>query len=247
MSITHRPSLWRGSSNFTALLFRSIISITLPACAVDLAGFAVFESPVVSSQYRVRFRFQYMTSCSTYNRSQSLFDDSGINATISDSEIVALISQTVQAAMAAERAKVLSSTLSPGSSSIASATIGGVPAVSPCSLTPATIIAQPCAGRAVSSSSIIVPWFVSTFAAAAMSALSLASCAASFLAGPSRNSGHAAVASVLRRSWPARTLICAVCCLESAALRALVPASPRRSFDVDVIARKSPARIGIYF
>lgn len=172
----------------------------MPARAVDLAGFAVFESPVVSSQYRVRFRFQYMTSCSTYNRSQSLFDDSGINATISDSEIVALISQTVQAAMAAERAKVLSSTLSPGSSSIASATIGGVPAVSPCSLTPATIIAQPCAGRAVSSSSIIVPWFVSTFAAVAMSALSLASCAASFLAGPSRNSGHAAVASVLQPS-----------------------------------------------
>ena len=171
----------------------------MPARAVDLAGFAVFESPVVSSQYRVRFRFQYMT-CSTYNRSQSLFDDSGINATISESEIVALISQTVQAAMAAERAKVLSSTLSPGSISIASATIGGVPAVSPCSLTPATIIAQPCAGRAVSSSSIIVPWFVSTFAAAAMSALSLASCAASFLAGPSRNSGHAAVASVLQPS-----------------------------------------------
>ena len=154
----------------------------------------------MSSQYRVRFRFQYMTSCSTYNRSQSLFDDSGINATISESEIVALISQTVQAAMAAERAKVLSSTLSPGSSSIASATIGGVPAVSPYSLTPATIIAQPCAGRAVSSSSIIVPWFVSTFAAAAMSALSLASCAASFLAGPSRNSGHVAVASVLQPS-----------------------------------------------
>ena len=141
-----------------------------------------------------------MTSCSTYNRSQSLFDDSGINATISESEIVALISQTVQAAMAAERAKVLSSTLSPESSSIASATIGGVPAMSPCSLTPATIIAQPCAVRAVSSSSIIVPWFLSTFAAAAMSALSLASCAASFLGGPSRNSGHVSVASVLQPS-----------------------------------------------
>lgn len=112
---------------------------------------------------------------------------------------MALISQTV-AAMAAERAKVLSSTLSPGSSSIASATIGGVPAMFPCSLTPATIIAQPCAGRAVSSSSIIVPWFVSTFAAAAMSALSLASCTASFLGGPSRNSGHVAVASVLQPS-----------------------------------------------
>ena len=113
---------------------------------------------------------------------------------------MALISQTVQAAMAAKRAKVLSSTLYPGSSSIASATIGGVPAMSPCSLTPATIIAQPCAGRAVSSSSIIVPWFFSTFAAAAMSALSLASCAASFLGGPSRNSGHVAVASVLQPS-----------------------------------------------
>ena len=218
----------------------------MPARAVDLAGFAVFESPVVSSQYRVRFRFQYMTSCSTYNRSQSLFDESGINATISESDIVALTSQTVQAARAAERAKVLSSTLSPGSGSIASATIGGVPVMSACSLTPATIIAQPCAGRAVSSSSIIVPWFASTFAAAAMSALSLASCAASFLGGPSRNSGHVAVASVLQP--PALALadqlfvvgpgvspvlakicfadqICAVCCLESAALRALVPAS----------------------
>ena len=86
-----------------------------------------------------------MTSRSTNIRSQSLFDDSPVPDADIDTDRprseITLISQTVQAAMAAERAKVLSSTLSPGSDSIASDTIGGVPAMSPCSLTPATIVA----------------------------------------------------------------------------------------------------------
>ena len=138
-----------------------------------------------------------MTLRSTNNSSQSLFDessasvaasvrqstevgDSAVSAQAGSSSgaslspaIVALIAQSVQAAMAAERAKTSSS---PASSS-SSGAIGGVPAIA----TPATIVAQPSAGRPVSTSSVSVPSFLSTFNAPALPTLSLAASAASSL------------------------------------------------------------------
>ena len=103
-------------------------------------------------------------------------------------EIVALITQPVQAAMAAERAKTASSP----ATSISSGAIGGVPAIA----TPAGMVAQPSPGRPVSTSSVSVPSFLSTFTAPALPAISLAASAASSLGGSSRVASNVAVASV---------------------------------------------------
>lgn len=112
-----------------------------------------------------------MTSRSTNNSSQSLFDessasvaasvpqstdvgDSAVSAQTGSSssaslspEIVSLIAQSVQAAVTAEQAKSSSSP----ATSISSGAIGGVPAIA----TPAAIVAQPSAGRPVSTSSVV--------------------------------------------------------------------------------------------
>ena len=136
-------------------------------------------------------------------------------------EIVALIAQSVQAAMAAERAKTSSSP----ATSITSSAIGGVPAIS----TPTVNVVQPSAGRPVSTSSVIVPSLLPTFTAPALPAISLVASAASSLGGSSRDAGNACLHLLLRswlinrslldllfprfrrnlcfRSWPARTLI----------------------------------------
>lgn len=130
-----------------------------------------------------------MTSYLTNNSSQSLFDqssasvatsvpqstdvgDSAVSARAGSSsgaslslEIVALIARYVQPAMAAECAKTSSSP----AMSISSGTIGGLPAIA----TPAAIVAQPSAGRPVSSLSVNVPSFLSTFTAPALPALCL--------------------------------------------------------------------------
>jgi len=83
-------------------------------------------------------------------------------------EIVALIARSMQAAMVAEQAK----TSSLPATSFTSGAIGGVgggPTIS----TPTANVAQPSAGRPVSTSSVMVPSFVLTFTAPTLAAISL--------------------------------------------------------------------------
>ena len=152
-----------------------------------------------------------MASCSTNNSSQSLFDessasvatsvpqstnvgDSAVSAQAGSSsgaslspEIVALVTQSVQAAIAAKRAK--SSSLP--ATSISSGAIRGVPAIAK----PAAIVAHPSAGRPVSTLSVSVPSFLLTFTAPALPTLSLVASVASSLGGSSDVTSDIAVAS----------------------------------------------------
>ena len=187
--------------------------LTLLLCAVVIVVFCRVGSSFgfVAVWRTGTFPF-IMTSRSTNNSSQSLFDESSASVAGSvpqstdagDSavsaqtgspssaslspEIVALIAQSVQAAMTAEQAKSSSSP----ATSISSGAIGGVPTIA----TPAAIVAQPSAGRPVSTSSVSVPSFLSTFTAPALPALSLAASAASPLGGSSHVASNVAVASV---------------------------------------------------
>ena len=162
---------------------------------------------LVLSLFCIRVRFAFiMTLHLTINSYQPLFDESsasvaapvhqstdvgksvtfaGPSSGVSLSpEIVALIAQSVQAAMVAERAKT-SSLLT---LSFTSGATGGVPMIS----TPTANVAQPSAGRPVSTSSVMVPSFVPTFTAPALPAISLTANTASSLGG----SSHDAMASV---------------------------------------------------
>ena len=188
----------------------SIILLTLLLCAVVIVVFCrVGSSFGFVAVWRTGTFSFIMTSRSTNNSSQSLFDessasvaasvpqstdvgDSAVSARTGSSssaslspEIVSLIAQSVQAAGTAEQAKSSSSP----ATSISSSAIGGVPAIA----TPAAIVAQPSAGRPVSTSSVSVPSFLSTFTAPALPALSLA---ASSLGGSSHVESNVAVASV---------------------------------------------------
>ena len=102
-------------------------------------------------------------------------------------EIIALVTQSVQAAMVAERAK--SSSLP--ATSISSGAIRGVPAIAK----PAAIVAHPSAGRPVSTLSVSVPSFLLTFTAPALPTLSLVASVASSLGGSSDVTSDIAVAS----------------------------------------------------
>ena len=188
----------------------SIILLTLLLCAVVIVVFCRVGSSFgfVAVWRTVTFSF-IMTSRSTNNSCQSLFDessasvaasvpqstdvgDSAVSAQTGSSssaslspEIVSLIAQSVQAAVTAEQARSSSSP----ATSISSGAIGGVPAIA----TPAAIVAQPSAGRPVSTSSVSMPSFLSTFTAPALPTLSLA---ASSLGGSSHGASNVAVASV---------------------------------------------------
>ena len=190
----------------------SIILLTLLLCAVVIVVFCrVGSSFGFVAVWRTGTFSFIMTSRSTNNSSQSLFDessasvaasvpqstdvgDSAVSAQTGSSssaflspEIVALIAQSIQAAMTAKQAKSSSSP----ATSISSGAIGGVPAIA----TPAAVVAQPSAGRPVSTSSVSVPSFLSTFTAPALPVLSLAASAASSLGGSSHVASKA-VASV---------------------------------------------------
>ena len=184
--------------------------LTLLLCAVVIVVFCRVGSSFgfVAVWRTVTFSF-IMTSRSTNNSCQSLFDessasvaasvpqstdvgDSAVSAQTGSSssaslspEIVSLIAQSVQAAVTAEQARSSSSP----ATSISSGAIGGVPAIA----TPAAIVAQPSAGRPVSTSSVSMPSFLSTFTAPALPTLSLA---ASSLGGSSHGASNVAVASV---------------------------------------------------
>ena len=131
---------------------------------------------LILSLFRIQVRFAFiMTLHLTINSYQPLFDESSasVAAPVHQStnvgesitsakadpssgislspEIVALIAQFVQAAKVAKQAKtstLLTMSFTPGA-------IGGVPMIS----TPTANVAQPSAGRPVSTSSVMVPSF----------------------------------------------------------------------------------------
>ena len=90
--------------------------------------------------------------------------------------------------MAAERAKTSSSPLM----SFTSGAIGGIPAIS----TLTANVAQPSAGRPVSTSSVMVPLFEPTFTAPVLPAISLTANIVSSLGRLSQDTSNMAVASV---------------------------------------------------
>ena len=164
---------------------------------------------LILSLFRIQVRFAFiMTLHLTINSYQPLFDESsasvaapvhqstnvgesitsakaGPSSGVSLSpEIVALIAQSVQAATVAKQAKtstLLTMSFTPGA-------IGGVPMIS----TPTANVAQPSAGRPVSTSSVMVPSFVPPFNAPALPAISFTANTASSLGRPS----HDAMASM---------------------------------------------------
>lgn len=185
-----------------------MLTLLLPAVVLVAFCRVVFFS-LVLSLFRIRVRFAFiMTLHLTINSYRPLFDESsasvaapvhqstdvgksitsaqaGPSSGVSLSpEIVAVIAQSVQAAKVAERAKtstLLTMSFTPGA-------IGGVPMIS----TPTANVAQPSAGRPVSTSFVMVPSFVPTFTAPALPAISFTANKASSLG----RSSHDAMASV---------------------------------------------------
>ena len=185
-----------------------MLTLLLPAVVLVVFGHVGFFS-LVMSLFRIRVCLAFiMTLHLTINSYQPLFDESfasvaapvhqstdvgesitsaqaGPSSGISLSpEIVALIAQSVQAAKVAERAKtstLLTMSFTPGA-------IGGVPMIS----TPTANVAQPSAGRPVSTSSVMVPSFAPTFTAPALPAISFTANTASSLG----RSSHDAMVSV---------------------------------------------------
>jgi len=105
-------------------------------------------------------------------------------------ELVALISQTELAVVAAGRVR-LPSTTSPASQSSSTPTVGAIgglplPGISPLSTTlQASFLVQSFSGRPISP--VVVPFFVSTFSAPVMSVALFASGTASSIFGDSRD------------------------------------------------------------
>ena len=184
------------------------MTLLLPAVVLVVFCRVGFFS-LVLSLFRTRVRFAFiMTLHLTIDSYQPLFDESyacvaapvhqstdvgksitsaqaGPSPGVSLSpEIVALIAESVEAAKVAERAKtstLLTIPFTPGA-------IRGVPMIS----TPTANVAQPSAGRPVSTSSVMVPSFMPPFTAPALPAISFTANTASSLG----RSSHDAMARV---------------------------------------------------